>query len=103
MGKPIRSIIEDLPDETEPSVGAEISVALAPIITEISASNEKLATMLAQSMREAIRAAESKSITVEQPTKVTQWRFSIEYKKIDGYMRPSVVTAIAETQTVTLQ
>lgn len=92
-------LFDALDDETEPTAGAEIGKALSVAVSELNKSNEAmvstLSTMLAQSMKDAIGAIESKSITVQQPEKITAWKFKIEYVKLDGFMRPSIVTATA--------
>lgn len=90
------SLFDALEDETPPTTGAEIGQALSVAVGELNKSNEamvgQLSTMLTKAMTDALKAVDSKQITVNEKQGISKWVFKVERDK-QGLMTQITATA----------
>jgi hypothetical protein len=87
-------IFDQLDDEAEKTAGQEVGEAIATALLASAKSNEVTTAELVKCMQDSMEKLSERN-QVEKPNKVLKWKFSIEYKLIDGFQRPSIVTATA--------
>lgn len=68
---------DELPDESEPSVGTEVGEALAGAVSEIGKANDRMAEKIGQAITEALRSVDSKQIVIAEKIAAKQWRFKV--------------------------
>jgi len=84
-------LFDELEDESPPTVGEEIGVALAGAVGELGKSNEAMGRMIAMAVADALKVAGSKQVVVEKAS-VKEWVFRVERDK-NGLMKQIVATA----------
>jgi hypothetical protein len=86
----MRSLFDELEDETPPSAGQEIGEAVSQAIEKVAETNERMVSMLAAAMQEALKRQEVEPVTKPEPPR--QWRFDVHRDK-EGRMTHVVATA----------
>ena len=90
----IFDLLDDETPQPPPQPEKGVSDAMATAVTEIAKSNSSLATVLAAAIVDALKAVESKTITVEnQRVEVKRWIFRVER---DSKGRMTTITATAQ-------
>lgn len=90
----MKSLADELDDETEPTTGEEIGAAVSAAIADVAQSNAQAMRQIALTIADAMKAVESKQIVVQSQDKpvVRKWNFKV-VRDAKGFMTDVIATA----------